>query len=240
MRLLALPVLFVAVGCGSDGTKKPMLLDAKVYLDAGVDAEPGCGVKPNLGGLALGDAQAPAGSMAPGADWYEVFPATALALAGKSYFDLGAGLPPNISGDAIGDTLVVRYIKPQGGYLLNTAIPLNPDPAETVPVAYAFLYTDVTAANEYNKFYFASSGTLTLTASNENDGGITTGMVSGVNFREVDPDTNADVPGGCTTKVAVSFTLKQTEIPDMPFQKNARQLDDRMLAAPQAQLEAAE
>jgi len=232
MRLLALPVLFVAVGCGSDGTKHPILQDAKVFLDAGADAAPSCGVKPDIGGLQLGNATTPAGNAAPGADWFEVFDMG--ALAGKSYFDLGGRLPAALSGDTVDDLFVVDYIKPATGYALNTAVQLNPDPNAATPTAYGYYYSDVDSSGMYNKFYFASAGTITLTMVNETDGGITTGSAAGINFREVDFDTGMDVPGGCVTKIStLNFTLKQTEIADTPFQAGASpQLEQGRISTP--------
>jgi hypothetical protein len=61
-------------------------------------------------------------------------------------------------------------------------------------------------------------------------------MMSATNFREVDEMTGTDVTGGCTTKLTgVSFTVKQTEIADTPFQDNSPQvgpsLQGRMAAA---------
>ncbi len=231
MRLLALPVLFLAVGCGSDGTKKPMLLDAKVFLDAGADAAPVCGVKPDLGGLTLGSAQTPAGS-AQAADWYEVF--SMGTLAGKKYFDLAAGLPPSISGDATGDLLVVDLVEPTAGFTQGTAVTLNGDPNAATPAAYGYIFTDVNPqAQTFNKFLYASSGTITLTTytnTSQNDGGITAGTVAGVNFREVDEMSGADVAGGCTTKLTqVMFTVKQTEIADMPFTGGGKALPESPL-----------
>lgn len=218
MRLLALPVLFVAVGCGSDGTKKPMLLDSKVFLDAGPDAAPMCGVKTMFGGLTLGTAAAPAGMAMP-ADWFDV-PTTGPA-AGKTVLSIGAGLPDGTA--TARDIFILEYVKPVGGFALNTAVPFNPDPAAAY-IAAAFLFSDVDSTGmTYNNFYYASTGSVTLTAVNEADAGITAGMMAATNMREVDEMTNADIPGGCATMFAgLSFNLKQTAM--TPFTKTDAQI----------------
>lgn len=215
MRLLALPVLFVAVGCGSDGTKKPMLLDSKVFLDAGPDAAPTCGIMNTFNGLTLGTAAMPTNP----ADWFDA--PTMGPNAGKTVLSIGARLPGSTA-TAI-DIFVMEYVKPAGGFTLNTAIPFNPDPGAAAPTAYAYIFSDLDSTGMmYNNFYFASTGSITLTAVNEADGGITTGSMAAANFREVDEMTNQDVAGGCTASFAgLSFALKQM---NMAFQKTDAQL----------------
>lgn len=216
MRLLALPVLFVAVGCGSDGTKKPMLTDSKVFLDAGPDAAPTCGVMNTFPTLTLGTAAMPTNP----ADWFDN-PTTG-PNTGKTVLSIGARLPGSTA-TAI-DIFVVEYVKPvAGGFALNTAVPFNPDPNATSAVAYGYIFSDLDSTGmNYNNFYFASTGSLTLTAVQEQDGGITTGTMAASNFREVDEMTGADVAGGCTTSFAgLSFALKQM---NMAFQKTDAQL----------------
>lgn len=215
MRLLALPVLFVAVGCGSDGTKKPMLLDSKVFLDAGADAAPTCGIMNMFNGLTLGTAAAPTMP----SDWFDN--PTMGPNAGKLVLSIGARLPGSTA-TAI-DLFIVEYVPPAGVFALNTAVPFNPDPASTTAQAYAYIFSDVDSTGmNYNNFYFASTGSITLTAVQQQDGGVTTGSMAAANFREVDGMTNQDIAGGCTASFAgLSFALKQM---NMAFQKTDAQL----------------
>lgn len=206
MRFLAVPVLFVAVGCGSDGTKKPMLLDSKVFLDAGADAAPVCGVKTMFGGLTLGTAAAPTMP----SDWFDV--PTMGPNVGKTILSIGANLPDSTA--TMRDVFILEYVKPAGGFTLGTAVPFNPDPNATY-VAAAFLFSDVDSTGmTYNNFYYASTGSVTLSAVSETDGGLTTGSMAATNMREVDDMTGADIAGGCATTFAgLSFNLKQMNAP---------------------------
>ena len=219
MRLLALPVLFVAVGCGSDGTKKPMLLDSKVFLDAGPDAAPTCGIKTMFGGLTLGTAAAPAGGAMP-ADWFDV--GTVPANMGKTILSVAARLPDSTA-TAI-DLFVLEYVKPAAGFRLNMAVPFDPNPNQNPSTAYAYIFSDLDSTGMmFNNFYFASTGSITLTAVNEADAGITTGTMATANFREVDDMTGADIAGGCaSTFMGLSFNLKQTAT--NPFVKTDAQI----------------
>ncbi len=220
MRLLALPILFVAVGCGSDGTKKPMLLDSKVFLDAGADAAPTCGIKTMFGGLTLGTAAMPAGMASP-SDWFDN--PTMGPNMGKTVLSIGARLPDSTATEI--DLFILEYVKPQPAFKLNMAVPFDPNPAQNPATAYAYIFSDLDSTGMmYNNFYFASSGSITLTAVNEADGGITSGTMAAANFREVDESTNMDIAGGCTSMFAgLSFNLKQTAMVT-PFTKTNAQI----------------
>jgi hypothetical protein len=215
MRLLALPVLFVAVGCGSDGTKKPMLLDSKVFLDAGPDAAPTCGIKTMFGGLTLGNTATPVMS-----DWYDM--PTMGPNSGKVVMSIGARLPDSTATEI--DLFIMEYVKPAIGFKLNMAVPFDPNPAQNPATAYAYIFSDLDSTGMmYNNFYFASTGSITVSSAVESDGGLTTGTMAAANFREVDEMTNADIAGGCTSMFAgLSFNLKQMAA--NPFTKTDAQI----------------
>ena len=154
MRLLALPVLFVAVGCGSDGTKKPMLLDAKVFLDAGIDAAPACSVMASLGSLTIGAA-------APAMGNYFSIPMSGPDM-GKKQFNLAGNLPSSTATEK--DQLIFEYQKPAaGGFALTQKIF---EPSANAPTTVdAFLLGDVTGTppnSNIAHFYWATTGALTL------------------------------------------------------------------------------
>jgi hypothetical protein len=207
-------VLFVALAaCGGGGNSKP---DAKIFLDAAIDAPPTCGVMANLGGpFSLGSMTdrvgdgTPAGDMP--VDWFSV-PTTG-AFAGRTVFGFGGRLPG--SNAAIADVLFVDVVKPTAGpFPLNTAQNFNADP-NSVYVAASYLFADVDLAdatgNTFAQILWANSGTVTLTSVGETTGGNNDGMITATNYREVDRMTGADAPGGCTTTLAgLNFFLRQT------------------------------
>jgi len=201
MRLLALPVLFLAVGCGSDGTKKPQLLDAKVFLDAGVDAAPTCAVPNTFGALTLSNGGAPVES-----DWF--FVPTMGADAGKTVLSIGAGLPGSTA--TVRDIIVVNYVKPLTGFALNTAVPFDPSPTSATSVAYAYILGDYDTGTKMEAMdYFGSTGSITLTAVGESDGSAITGSFAASTYREID-ENGADVANGCTSSLGkLDFLLKQ-------------------------------
>ncbi len=203
MRLLALPVLFVAVGCGSDGTKKPMLLDAKVFLDAGVDAPPTCAVKTMFGGLTLNIPTMPS-------DWF--FQPPSGPNMGKQVLDISAALPDSTA--TLRDILSIRYIKPLQGFALNTAVPFDPSPTSTTAVAFAILFGDYDTGTMMEAMdYWGSTGSLTLTAIGEADGASIKGMMATTAMRQIDAN-GADVAGGCATSLTgLAFDLKQMNMP---------------------------
>ena len=201
MRLLALPVLFVAVGCGSDGTKKPMLLDAKVFLDAGIDAAPACSVMASLGSLTIGAA-------APAMGNYFSIPMTG-PDTGKKQFNLAGNLPSSTATEK--DQLIIEYQKPVGGFALT---PKNFEPSANAPTTVdAFLLGDVTGMppnSNIAHFYWATTGALTLTAIGEADGNPIMGSVSMSNLGEIDQMTGAPIAGGCATVLGgLTFNLIQ-------------------------------
>ena len=202
MRLLALPVLFVAVGCGSDGTKKPMLLDAKVFLDAGIDTPPACSVMASLGSLTIGSAAAPAMG-----NFFYIPPSG--PDMGKKEFRLAGNLPSSTATEK--DQLIIEYQKPTAGFALT---PKNFEPNSNAPTTVdAYLLGDVTGMppnSTIAHFYWATTGALTLTAIGEADGNPITGSVSMSNLGEIDQMTGAPVTGGCATVLGgLAFNLSQ-------------------------------
>lgn len=186
------------VGCGGGGggSKGP---DSKIFLDAPVDQQAACAVMASLGGLNLV-------STMPD-DWIDTNRGG--SLAGRTVLTIGGRLPSSTA--ALIDALIVDYVKPTaGGFTLNTAVNFDPNPAAAPYVAAAYVFGDLdpnVTPNTVQNFYYASTGSITLTSVGETSGAAIKGSVSATNFREID-DNNADVPGGCTTALtALNFDV---------------------------------
>jgi hypothetical protein len=178
----------VLMGCGGGGSRPP---DAKIFFDDGlVDQVANCGVMASLGALDLVKAMP--------SDWIDTDRTG--ALAGRTVLTIGGRLPSSVA--AATDVLVVDYVKPTvGGFQLNTAITFDPktDAAPYAAASYVFADLDETVTPPYvANTYYASSGSITVTAVGETSGAAIKGSVSAVSYREID-EMGADVAGGCTT-----------------------------------------
>jgi hypothetical protein len=195
-------LLAALVGCGGGGNNKP---DAKIFLDAPIDAPPMCAVMASLGGLTL------AGPVMNGqptplmSDWVDTNRGG--ALMGKTVISFGGRLPSSTA--ALIDALIVDYVKPTtGGYQLNTAIPFEANAASaTAFVAASYVFGDLDqSAMTVQNFYWsgtsstAPSGSVTFTQAGDVNGAMIVGSVAATSYREID-DMNMDVAGGCTTSL---------------------------------------
>lgn len=219
-QLFVLSVGFL-IGCGG-GSDKPKLPDAKVFMDAAIDAAPVCSVKceSNIcdgmnGSPAPGTSDFPAlvlGSeqMRVSGNWF--YSPTMGGLMGRTIFSVG-GSVNDVGGTR--DIIIFDVVKPQpGNFPTNTAINFDPDPTAATPVAYALFFGDAVVVNDQiqsiAQLYYASNGSTTLTAIGETDGQQITGTITATNFREVDQMSGADVPGGCTASLGgLNYFLTQ-------------------------------
>jgi len=191
-------LLAALVGCGGGGggDSRP---DAKIFLDAPIDAPPMCAVTASLGGLSLGSMAMPVS-----ADNFDQ--PTMGPFMGRTVFSVGGRLPSSTA--TLLDVLIVDYVKPvAGGFLTNTAVNFDPNP-NAVYVAASYLFGDFdSSAMTVQNFYYANSGSVTLTQIAEANGSPINGTVAATNYREVD-DAGADVAGGCTTALTgLAFNL---------------------------------
>ncbi|MBA3499538.1 MAG: hypothetical protein M4D80_19760 [Myxococcota bacterium] len=202
-QLFSSILLAALVGCGGGGgSNKP---DAKIFLDAPIDAPPMCAVMNSLGGLTLAGGMGMPPPPAMG-DWVDTNRGG--SLMGRTVISIGGRLPSSTA--ALLDILIVDYVKPTtGGYMLNTPITIDPNPLAMPYVAASYVYGDLdTSAMTVQNFYYASpGGTITFTQAGDVNGAMIAGMQGMTNYREID-EMNADVPGGCTTSLtALNFTL---------------------------------
>jgi hypothetical protein len=200
-QLFSSILLAALVGCGGGGgSNKP---DAKIFLDAPIDAPPMCGVMASLGGLTLaGPGDPPTAVMG---DWVDTDRMG--SLVGRTVISIGGRLPSSTA--ALIDVLIVDYVKPTtGGYVLNTPIDIDPNPAAAPYIAASYVFGDFdSSAMTIQNFYYASSGTITFMQAGDVNGAMIVGTQGATNYREID-DMNADVVGGCTTSLtALNFNL---------------------------------
>jgi hypothetical protein len=195
-QLFSSILLAALVGCGGGGgSNKP---DAKIFLDAPIDAPPMCAVMASLGGLTLAGPGTPPTALM--SDWVDTDRMG--SLTGRTVISIGGRLPSSTA--ALIDVLIVDYVKPTtGGYVLNTPIDMDPNPAAA---SYVFGDFDSSAMTIQN-FYYASSGNITFMQAGDVNGAMIVGMQGATNYREID-EMNADVPGGCVTALtALNFNL---------------------------------
>jgi hypothetical protein len=219
----------VLVGCGGGGDSRP---DAKIFLDAPVDAPPMCAVvcqlKPPdlMSDLCVGanytSIRFGGGANGPVAgDWYTTFGADAGGLANRKALDIVLAMSPSSAGQ-LQDILIFRVLKPTtGGFPINTPIMMEGDPNAATPAAWSFWLGNATVLNNMiqqspppEQFLWANGGSsVTLMMAGEQVDGLIDLTTTGLTWRELD-DNNADVPGGCTTAVGMGangfeFHLKQ-------------------------------
>jgi hypothetical protein len=196
--LLAVPL----VACGDDDGTKITVPDAKVFMDAAIDAPPACSVDESLGMLAVGSMQ-----MRRMGDWFDV--ATSGPDQGKTYFYTVA-VAPTSTQTAI-DAVLVEYVKPASGFVTGSPLNFITDPTSSAAGPVAYVFGDLNPqAETLAHFYWASNGSMTLQNIGETNGSLITGSVSQTNFRQINEMTGADVPGGCTTSMTgMTFALQQ-------------------------------
>jgi hypothetical protein len=214
------------VACGGGGSKTP---DAKLFLDAAIDAAPACTIKcelkpptimvdlcegDNYKSIRLGTDAAPLER-----DNFFTFGADAGPLANRTAFNLALLVSES---DTLGDVMFFRALKPTaGGFVLNTKVPFDPDPNSATPAAFSFLFGDVMInnnvidVNTITQEYWATMGGITFTSIGEVDTSIIKGETAPTVWSEID-DMGAVKAGGCAINMApagaasgMSFTLKQ-------------------------------
>lgn len=216
------------VGCGGDDGKNPVVHDAKVFMDAPIDAPPMCAVDKTIGAIRLGQVAAnepatcAAGTMAgtntcpmrADADWY--FTPTMGPNMGKKEFYFGAALDAiemeGKSPDGYADVLIIQVVKGTA-FNLNAPYVFEADPSSTVLNAYAILIGDLNdAGTELTNFMWGTSGAITFTKIGEADYDKIDGTVNSVTYKDID-DQNNIIAGGCETTIA-GLTLSLLQIMD--------------------------
>jgi hypothetical protein len=197
--------LLAACG-GGDGSSQP---DAKVYMDAAIDAPPVCAVVLPSGTVPIGTT-----AMRASGNWFQM--PTSGPLMGKTVFFIGVGLPGSTAASA--DVLAFQVIKPTGGFTTNTPINFEADPTMNTAPAAAYVMADYNSSTKTAaQLMWASSGSITLTAIGQANGNMISGSVAATNYREINQMTGADVAGGCTLHLdGVSFALTQMSSPAAP------------------------
>jgi hypothetical protein len=186
-------MLFV-VGCGGDdgGVKLP---DAKVYMDAPVDTIPGCSVMMSLGSVSFASSGTPAAG-----NWF------GMTSSGTKYFQIPGKLDMSETPD-----LLVFTVFEGTGYTTGTPYNFDPNPTSTTPTAISLIFENYNfTAKTFTRVMYASSGSITLNAIGKTMGSAINGTVTAANYREVNSQSGADVPGGCTSSLTgVQFWLSQ-------------------------------
>lgn len=195
-------LLAALVGCGGGGggNNRP---DAKIFLDAPIDAPATCSVMNDLGGLSLGSMAMPVSN-----NWFET-PMSG-PFMNRTVLSIGGRLPSSTA--ALLDVLIVDYVKPvAGNFTTNNPVNFDPNP-NSVYEAASYVFGDADPNSnplQVANFYYASNGSITLTQVGEAEGSPINGTVAATNYRDVD-DQGADVPNGCTTALmGLSFNLVQ-------------------------------
>ena len=208
----------VLVGCG--GEEHAMLVDGRPShdaaaadmtrpIDASVDAPvdaycpgpaPTCSVDAAFGNLSFGSSSSPI--------IRNNFDAAPAPYTGQQEFFLAARLGPNTPPI---DAMVFSVVEPTTGFATNVAYPFQTDPLATTWSATAYVLGDFDAnTNALANMYWATNGSITFTAIDKQTGGLTSGIVSTVTFQEIDQNTGAFMPCGCSTSLqALTFFLQQ-------------------------------
>ena len=202
MRLFTVLVLAAACNRGEVG------FDARVTpLDAPSDTgPPPCAVMKSLGGFMHGTPTMPiAGN-------YFVTPSSGPNV-GKLTFKISGTLPSSTQADA--DILEVELVSENGVFPTNTDVSFDPGAGAasgTTPyVAAASIKGDVDGmTSEIQNFYWASSGSITITQIGATSGSSIKGSVNPTAYVEVDPGSGTPVISGCTTMLTqLKFDLIQ-------------------------------
>lgn len=201
-------LLAALVGCGGGGggNNRP---DAKIFLDAPIDAPAACAVMNSLGGLTLAGPDDAQGNPTPvAADWIDN--PTDGPFAGRTVLSIGGRLPSSTA--ALLDVLIVDYVKPMAGnFVTNNPVNFDPNPNNVYEAA-SYVFGDADPNSNplvVANFYYASNGSITLTQVGEAEGSLINGSVAATMYRDVD-DQGADIPGGCTTSLdGLTFVLSQ-------------------------------
>ena len=218
-KLFVLSVGF-AIGCGG-GDSKPKLPDAKVFMDAAIDAAPVCTADAMLGNLNL---------MNTMPNDYFIIPMAGQANAGMKTLLIGGRLPSSTAAGA--DILAFEVVRPAAGYQTGTAYTFATALSNMYPAA-AYVLGDLTQT-DYAQLYWASSGSVTFTAVGEANGTTISGMVTAVNFREMNEMTSQEVPGGCTSSLGgLMFSVVHM---DMPFNAEETEEGHGLTAGERAQV----
>jgi hypothetical protein len=228
--------LFGLVACGGGGGSKTP--DAKLWLDAGIDAAPACTIKcelkpptitvdlcegDNYKSISFGSDATPASG-----DYFFTFGADAGPLANRTAFSIALLVSES---ETLGDVMFIRALKPTaGGFVLNTAVPFDANPNSATPAAYSFLFGDVMInngaidVNTITQEYWATMGGITFSTIGEADASIVKGQTAPTVWSEID-DMGVVKSGGCAINMGpagaasgMSFTLKQMATAFQPEQ----------------------
>ncbi|HUS27917.1 MAG TPA: hypothetical protein VMZ53_05395 [Kofleriaceae bacterium] len=216
------------VGCGGDDGK-PVVPDAKKFMDAAPDAPHLCGVMDSLGTLTFGSMAMPVVRQN-----FDV-PTTGADMGKLEFFiaaRLSMGTTPPI------DALILDVIKPTAGFMTNTPYAFETDATATGSiVADAMVFGDFDGSQTIQNLYWAQQGALTFTAftgagaPTAKDSKIN-GTVTMVPFKEIDQETGELMPGGCSTSIGgLTFFLQQSEVAPTPTVNRPVEGSDPMLEA---------
>jgi hypothetical protein len=184
LALLATPL----IACGGDDDGGNSTPDAKVFMDAAIDSPPACSLAMTLPGGTFGTT-----ANRPSFNWISK------STQGVTSFRVSIPL------DA-GNKNFVTYavIKSGASWTVNTPINFEPNPKSTTAAAAAFVAENVnTTTGMGEKYYWASSGSITLTAIAQTAGAPIDFTGTAANFRAINVMTGDDIPGGCTTMVGM-------------------------------------
>jgi len=219
-------LLTALVACGGGGNSKP---DAKIFLDAPIDAPAACSVKCELkppvtmADLCDGDNYKSisfgSDAMPVSGDYFFDFGADAGPLANRTAFSIGLIVSES---DTLADVMFIRALKPTTGpFPTGTAIAMDPDPNSATPAAFSFLFGDVMILNgqiqpmTVTQDYWATAGAITFTTIAEADASIVKGQTAPIVWSEIDM-AGAVVANGCKINMGMptgmngfGFTLKQ-------------------------------
>ena len=180
-------LLATLVACGGGGNSKP---DAKIFLDAPIDAVPACAIPsaPLNGSV---------GQAAMRASGNFILNPTMGQYMGRTIFAILIGLPSSTA--ALEDSVEMIVAKPTtGGFPVNMALNFETNPMVMAPAARTVGFGDEdTGTMTVQNLYWPSSGTITFSEIAETNGSNITAVVSMTNYREID-ENGADVPMGCT------------------------------------------